>query len=149
MNKQDRQNKKIIERERERNSSCLWPRSSPLPMWLLEKVLGGAEVGAAQALMHHTSWAQKRSEGMPRAGGKPTSEFCILSLLDAGLTFSEQSWVLGRQTARLTEAPRWGSGVAGTPADLRTHPCQPLVAFNPYFSLAASFRTCGHYTAAT
>lgn len=50
---------------------------------------------------------------MPRARGKQTSAFCIISLLNAGYMFSEQSLVLGRQTVQLTEAPTVAVGPRG------------------------------------
>lgn len=57
---------------------------------------------------------------MPRARGKQTSEFCIISLLNAGPKFSEQSWLLGGQTVWLTEAPNSRRGPVGAPGTL-TH----------------------------
>lgn len=115
MNKQDRQNRTILKREREILAACL-PRVLPLPAWLWEKEPHHAESGAGRALVHHTSRAQERSEGgMPRARGKQTSEFCTISLLNAGRKFSEQSWVLGGQTVWLTEAPNSRRGPAGAP----------------------------------
>lgn len=148
MNKQDRQNKTILKREREREilAACL-PPSSPLPVWLWEKVPHRAESGAVRALMHHTSWAQERSEeGMPRARGKQTSEFCTISLLNAGRKFSEQSWVLGGQCGwrrhRTVDA-----GPRGPLAHEHTH----LAATGGFqlvsYSFVASFRVWGHYTA--
>lgn len=57
---------------------------------------------------------------MPRGTGKQASEFCIISLLNAGRKFSEQSWVLGRQTVWLTEAPNSSGGAVRAPSIL-TH----------------------------
>ena len=91
MNKQDRQNKTIL-KKRERNSGCL-----PAPEFSLcqcdywRKLYAVQKAGARQAVRHHASWAQERSESTPRARGKQTSEFCIISLLNVGYKFSEQS----------------------------------------------------------
>lgn len=147
MNKQDRQNKTILKREREKFWLPARPRVLPLPMWLWEKVLPRAESGAVWDLMHHTSWAQERSEeGMPRARGKQTSEFCTISLLNAGPKFSEQSWVLGGQCGwqRLRTVD---AGLLGPLAHEHTH----LAATEGFqlvsYSFVASFRVWGHYTA--
>lgn len=131
MNKQDRQNKTILKREREREIlvACQ-PPSSPFANVTMGEEFYTAESRAVQTVMRHTSWAQERSEeGMPRARGKQTSEFCIFSLLNAGRKFSEQSWVLGGQTVWLTEAPNSRRGPIGAPGTL-THTWRPQVAYN-------------------
>lgn len=71
MNKQDRQNKTILKRER--NSSCLPTPGSPFANVTIGES-SMQKAGAGQGVRHHTSWAQERSKGTPRARGKQTSE---------------------------------------------------------------------------
>lgn len=73
MNKQDRQNKTILKGERD--SSCLPAPCSPFANVTRGEFYAVQRAGAGQAVMHHTSWAQERSKGTPRARGKQTSGF--------------------------------------------------------------------------
>lgn len=60
MNKQDRQNTTILKRERFLMLAS--PRILPCQRDYWRKFYGVQKVGAVQAITHHISWAQDRSE---------------------------------------------------------------------------------------
>lgn len=93
------------ESERERNSGCL-----PAPGFSLcqsdcgRKFYTVQKAGPYELSCTTQAGLRKGARRACHEREKQTSEFCTISLLNAGLKFSEQSWILGGQTVWLTES---------------------------------------------